>query len=193
MPSVYVKKYPNGRRTTVTCQICAKSFETFNRSIRRGTAKFCSRACKADSQKRPMAILACFTCGKSFERWPGQAAKARSNQAYCSWNCRTQGISGSDNPNWRNSPHSRGSDWEGNRLTALERDNFRCTECGSADRVLVHHVIEWEVTHDNDLGNLRTLCMGCHTRTHNMRRAEQAKTAGIPYNKQTTRQTLPCA
>jgi DNA-directed RNA polymerase subunit RPC12/RpoP len=52
--------------------------------------------------------------------------------------------------------------FDGLREAALERDGYRCRNCGNADDVLVHHrrpgvnVLRW----------LISLCRGCHSRVH---------------------------
>lgn len=48
----------------------------------------------------------------------------------------------------------------GNRIKALERDDFRCTVCGSTRRLEVHH-LDSNRSH-NALDNLTTLCHSCH-------------------------------
>ena len=49
------------------------------------------------------------------------------------------------------------------RRAALERDNFRCTECAKAGRLEVHHITP---LHKGGLpfalDNLKTLCRECH-------------------------------
>ncbi len=59
--------------------------------------------------------------------------------------------------------------WQKKRLEILDRDEWRCTECGSKDKTLtVHHGYyekdkePWEY----DGETLRTLCEGCHEETH---------------------------
>ena len=53
--------------------------------------------------------------------------------------------------------------WRGARRAALERDGWRCVKCGKAGRLEVDHI---QPLHKGgapfDLGNLRTLCRGCH-------------------------------
>ena len=56
--------------------------------------------------------------------------------------------------------------WEKIRLTALNRDQWRCRECGKAGRLEVHHVIRLKDGGTNDLSNLLTLCVGCHLAAH---------------------------
>lgn len=57
-----------------------------------------------------------------------------------------------------------------NRAAVLERDNFSCTECGSADSLVVHHIDRTgrgvKGGHNNDVSNLKTLCRSCHIEEH---------------------------
>ena len=56
--------------------------------------------------------------------------------------------------------------WERIRLTALNRDGWRCRECGKAGRLEVHHVIPLKDGGTNDENNVKTLCVGCHLDAH---------------------------
>lgn len=55
--------------------------------------------------------------------------------------------------------------WRAARAAALARDGYRCTECGRAGRLEVHHV---KAMGDGgaplDVDNLKTLCRACHFR-----------------------------
>jgi hypothetical protein len=52
------------------------------------------------------------------------------------------------------------------RLEALERDNYKCVECGADDELHVHHKIHREHGGTNCLDNLITLCGRCHADKH---------------------------
>lgn len=59
--------------------------------------------------------------------------------------------------------------WQRVRLQVMERENFRCQECGSAEQTLnVHHCYyrkglkPWEYP----IGTLRCLCEACHKTAH---------------------------
>lgn len=55
------------------------------------------------------------------------------------------------------------------RKQALERDGHQCCECGSRKYLQVHHKKDIDETRgvwDNSIGNLETLCGGCHLATH---------------------------
>ena len=48
------------------------------------------------------------------------------------------------------------------RLWCLHRDRWRCTRCGSANELEMHHVIEAFMGGLDDVDNLDTLCHPCH-------------------------------
>ena len=57
--------------------------------------------------------------------------------------------------------------WRRIRLRILERDGWRCTRCGRAGRLEVHHRRPLhEGGHPTDPANLATVCRDCHLRAH---------------------------
>ena len=58
------------------------------------------------------------------------------------------------------------SNWSVLRLEALERDGYRCGDCGKSGRLEVHHLQALKDGGSNELANLLTLCVGCHIRAH---------------------------
>ena len=64
-------------------------------------------------------------------------------------------------------------EWARIRLQAFGRDDYRCQECGKAGRLECHHVLELAQGGGNDLGNLKTLCRGCHIAAHQRKPTEQ--------------------
>jgi len=58
----------------------------------------------------------------------------------------------------------------GNRLKAVERDNYTCQICNSKKLICVHHIDKTgrsvDDNHNNDLKNLITLCRKCHMNVH---------------------------
>ena len=57
--------------------------------------------------------------------------------------------------------------WKLLRRAVLDRDGWRCTECGRHGRMEVHHVRPtFQVSLMWDPANLRTLCRDCHFRLH---------------------------
>lgn len=57
--------------------------------------------------------------------------------------------------------------WGKTRKEALERDKYTCQECGSTERLEVHHIIPYLESEDDSLENLVTLCKTCHLRVEN--------------------------
>lgn len=89
-------------------------------------------------------------------------------------------------------PNDYGGLWESQRQRALERDQFRCQRCGSAEKGLhVHHIIPFREfgyvrgrnRHDveaNQLDNLITLCPRCHQAVEQSVQTRSAM-AGLAY------------
>jgi 5-methylcytosine-specific restriction endonuclease McrA len=76
---------------------------------------------------------------------------------------------GPANPNYREHSTARqSSEWERNRLAALDRDGHQCQMCGSTVMLHVHHRKHWnpEDPQTHAVGNLVTLCAACHKQVH---------------------------
>lgn len=56
--------------------------------------------------------------------------------------------------------------WPELRQLVLERDGYRCGNCGSKEGLHVHHIVPLSLGGTNEMGNLRTLCKNCHARLH---------------------------
>ena len=57
--------------------------------------------------------------------------------------------------------------WGRVRRAVLDRDGWRCRDCGRAGRLEVHHVQPLELGGAAfDLDNLRTVCFRCHHDAH---------------------------
>ena len=52
------------------------------------------------------------------------------------------------------------------RRRILNRDGWRCTDCGTAGRLEVHHIQHAKNGGGDDPANLKTLCRFCHIRIH---------------------------
>jgi 5-methylcytosine-specific restriction endonuclease McrA len=52
------------------------------------------------------------------------------------------------------------------RNEVLERDGWRCQNCGSSDRLHVHHIHSRGQLGDDVGDNLITMCAGCHRQLH---------------------------
>lgn len=76
---------------------------------------------------------------------------------------------------WHGRLHRYGPEWWEIRRAALQRDSYRCTDCGMSnaesrehygEALSVHHIEPYDEGGSHDLDNLRTLCKGCHARQH---------------------------
>jgi 5-methylcytosine-specific restriction endonuclease McrA len=52
------------------------------------------------------------------------------------------------------------------RHRVLERDGWRCQNCGSSKDLQVHHLAKRSKLGDDALDNLMTLCATCHYKHH---------------------------
>lgn len=61
-------------------------------------------------------------------------------------------------------------------FATLNRDNYKCVDCGFAEKekLLVHHIDESRKTGvlNNSPDNLVTLCRGCHAKRHGLDKSE---------------------
>jgi 5-methylcytosine-specific restriction endonuclease McrA len=53
------------------------------------------------------------------------------------------------------------------RKAVLQRDAWRCQECGSMGQLEVHHLIKRSQLGNDSMDNLITLCAHCHRDCHN--------------------------
>ena len=51
-------------------------------------------------------------------------------------------------------------------LACLDRDSYKCVECGGDDDVCVHHIVPLHKGGADDLGNVEVLCAKCHIQKH---------------------------
>jgi hypothetical protein len=58
--------------------------------------------------------------------------------------------------------------WQRKRLEIMQRDDFKCRECGTTNDLNVHHIryIAGRKPWEYDNGDLVTLCGSCHKATH---------------------------
>ena len=61
---------------------------------------------------------------------------------------------------------TRTARWKALRVQVLERDNWKCVQCGTRHRLEVDHIEPVRTRPDlsYSLGNLQTLCGRCHAR-----------------------------
>ena len=116
-------------------------------------------------------MATCEDCGKPITHRARWCKQCRGK--YTSENKKGKPIlltSGPNNPHWQGGGKSyRGADWLNAKKRAKARDGYKCVQCGSSEKLNVHHKKpasetggEW----DNSLINLQTLCSSCHGKVH---------------------------
>ncbi len=148
----------------VACQICSKKFYVKPSHQKLGYGKFCSRVCQSQAQRKG-AFVECHLCAKQVWRMPVMLSRSKSGYYFCSKSCSLT---------WKNRDIFSGEHhplWNGGesvyRQIMLRSDKKQiCNLCGLVDkRVLAVHHIDHN-RKNNDLSNLRWLCMNCHVITH---------------------------
>lgn len=66
----------------------------------------------------------------------------------------------------RNKKSGFEKEFDATRPSILERDNYKCVECGSNKNLHVHHIVHRKNGGTNDPDNLVTLCKWCHAERH---------------------------
>lgn len=137
--------------------------------------KFCNRECRlahwatgVPGRAKPTPKRYCFTCGARMyrKRYNGtlEDMGAFIRRKYCDRACMAKGLT-------QDSVSHGTHHWR-----ARKYKKQTCEECGTAERLHVHHVDgNWQ---NNDPPNLRTLCGPCHGRhhwAHDDRRGERRK------------------
>ena len=163
-------------RRPILCNGCGT---TFARVPANPNKKYCSWECFKASRWRSVV---CAECNKSFRKRISEIVKAetRGYQHMCSRACRntsTSKLLGGDGTwteggKYRASPKKYGKDWPIVKAFALNRDNRTCQQCGSHERLEVHHWEPYSVSFDNSPENLVTLCRDCHKAKHEEYRRE---------------------
>lgn len=69
------------------------------------------------------------------------------------------------------------SEWHETRYPILERDGYRCQECGSTQDLDVHHIQARKDDGDDSPENLITLCKVCHAKTKSWGRKRNTQSA----------------
>ena len=60
-------------------------------------------------------------------------------------------------------------EWKNKTKTVYERDNWECQNCGKhGGKLQCHHIIPWRISKCDDMENLITLCIPCHTEIENV-------------------------
>lgn len=163
------------------CSCCGK---LVNRSRSRATQAhvYCSKACESILKKQiaprgeshvqhvtPVTVP-CDTCGVMLNRRPSEVRPHNFCNRLCqrTWQRESGYSTGANNGAWRGGyTDYRGPNWHKQSKAAQKRDNHTCQHCGSTSNLQVHHVIPYQTFGSyidaNNLGNLLTLCMTCHT------------------------------
>lgn len=131
------------------CVICNNTYEAI-----RCTQKYCSN-CVDEYRKEANRIKARLWYGKNKNRVKNNLKKWRTKNP--------------DIVKKQLAMQANKNRFGGNRLIALERDNYTCQLCGSEEKLIVHHIDETgrgSEIHNNELNNLITLCRYCHIRIH---------------------------
>ncbi len=181
------KKHMYGaKQITLTCTRCGKSFIRKKWQIKETAQQsYCSRKCFFS--RSPKITYTC-ECGKSF--LPYSSRRKYYHILYCSNQCREKyaGLGIEEHgfrPNKEYEIFTRKLRHSANYLqwkkACLERDQFRCTYCGSATRLIVHHKVtilnfiqkyglhQIAIEQDPlffDIDNGITQCRKCHVMSH---------------------------
>lgn len=147
-----------------------------------GVARYRAKL-EADRCERGSVVLACEYCGKKFEQ-----NKYHPEQKCCSHKCsrdlyksthkekvtewkRRERQNNKERYRKVNAVYKDKMRFNGNRLRALNRDEFTCQICGAEHlrvRLIVHHKdgSGQSTKPNNRIENLQTLCRACHARIH---------------------------
>jgi len=68
-------------------------------------------------------------------------------------------------PNEEYQRYLQSPEWQDKRLQVLQRDKYRCVDCGARKRLEVHHTSYARIFKE-DLDDLITLCRACHEEEH---------------------------
>ena len=60
--------------------------------------------------------------------------------------------------------------YEALKIQVLDRDGWRCQDCGAAKMLEVHHLNPRSKLGQDAMENLITLCVDCHKRRHGIER-----------------------
>ena len=138
--------------SVVKCKNCGKKFLKV-----KNWQEVCKLECQREYYKnncKPNIIVKekalCVYCGKKFNR------KSR-NHFYCSREC---------NINDRELKQPTAIEWQVLREYVLERDNYKCSKCGSDNQLQMHHIVPLMLGGSNETENIITLCSKCHGNIH---------------------------
>lgn len=138
------------------CPVCGEEFNACR------SQKYCSPECrqKAKELRKKTKTKICIGCGIQF-------IPTGQNQKYHSIQCRKKSTYKENYVNIVLKYHDKNK-FGGNREKAMERDGYKCVQCGGTKQLGVHHKDRTGQTdHPNhDINNLETLCNKCHSQEH---------------------------
>jgi len=175
---------------TKICTVCGieKPLEEFNKQK---LGKYGRRAYCRECQKKAAAEYRCSEQGRQKRNAWKKTEKGRACQARyrASEACRASRRAREQTEEYKQR-RKRARDesrFGGNREKALQRDGYRCVDCGSKKNLQVHHIDELgrnkpKEIQNHSLDNLVTLCGDCHLKRHNPVLARWGKRGGGYYS-----------
>lgn len=165
----------------ITCQECGSEFEAKGLSPENAAKrKFCNRECwrknalGPNNPRRSMTKVSCHHCGVEFQL---VASRIREFNYCCLSHARVEHrkkVNREKAPNWKGGAlNGRGQAWERIRLEVIASQGAKCQNCGMTNEqhkkkyrrsLTVHHIRPFRLSLDNSHGNLKTLCLPCHSR-----------------------------
>ena len=155
------------------CEQCNRKFEVDR--WKGNTARFCSRQCTGNSQRKQYAVIRCLQCGDEFTTRPSKIHK------FCSPACAVDSKRQSDGDRQaRLKKHSHlkrarkmaaeGQFTKEEWLLLKRQYHHRCPCCGRAEpdiRLTVDHIVPLSKGGTNWISNIQPLCLSCNSRKHN--------------------------
>jgi len=150
--------------TYVKCKICQKEFYAKPRHLKIGWSKYCSIACRTQSQFKGK-YLNCDYCGKPVYRRPADLEKSSSQKYFCNraCHCAWENV---NRRNLENAPNWNGGETIYRIIMDRAGTQKECAKCKIKDkRLLVVHNKD-QNRKNNDIANLEYLCRNCHYLVH---------------------------
>lgn len=151
------------------CEICGK---VFHRPQKKGVkAKYCSQKCRGIGLSGKLLMgdayynKQCVVCGKGIHVTDFQIKIGEGR--YCSYDCKNIGTT-CKFKGVKIAHYYQQSFWKKLRLEILERDGFKCINCGynpeDKSELQVNHIRFRELGGSDNPENLETLCKSCHAK-----------------------------
>lgn len=157
--------------TTRSCKHCQNEFQALTKEVKRGNAKFCSRACGNKFNKATVKTpnCKCAFCAKDIYKTNSQKKNSKSGLFFCNRKCKEEaqklgGIKAIQPNHYGTRTIILSSDY---RPIALASFLHQCRSCGydrHVEILQVHH--KDRDRSNNDISNLELLCPTCHDEEH---------------------------